>query len=255
MKKSILSVLFVLTLALPAMARTDFNVDVLDQADFRSFSQDLGMAISYVPLSPAAPLGDTLPGFDAGVEASYVKLDKSSLWYQHMDKSVTATGTTIDLPNALAIPRVHIQVGLPIIPLDFGVSISKIPNSSIKLVGYEAKYAILEGGIAMPAVAIRGAYTKLSGIDALDISTKSVDLSISKGIVIFTPYAGVGYVWISSEPNQSATFIGTRLQNEEIRKSKGFAGVKTKIFPFMNLVLEGDFSNVNVYSARLNVNF
>jgi hypothetical protein len=255
MKKSILSVLFVLTLALPAMARTDFNVDVLDQEDFKSFSRDLGMAISYVPLSPAAPLGDTLPGFDAGIEASYVKLDKGSLWYQKMDKTMTATGTTIELPNALAIPRVHIQVGLPIIPLDFGVSMSKIPNSSIKLVGYEVKYAILEGGIAMPAVAIRGAYTKLSGIEALDISTKSVDLSISKGVAIFTPYAGVAQVWISSEANHSVAFTGTKLQNEEIRKPKAFAGVKTKIFPFVNLVLEGDFSTVNVYSARLNVNF
>ena len=255
MKKIVLAVLIVLVLALPAIAKTDFNVDVLSQEDFKSFSRDLGMAISYVPLSPAAPLGDKLPGFDAGIEASYVKLDKGSLWYQKMDKTITSTGTTIDLPNALAIPRVHIQVGLPIIPLDFGVSMSKIPNSSIKLVGYEVKYAILEGGIAMPAVAIRGAYTKLTGIDALDISTKSVDLSISKGILIFTPYAGIGQVWISSEAHHSATFAGTRLQNEDLRKSKAFVGLKAKVFPFVNMVLEGDFSNIAVYSARLNVNF
>lgn len=255
MKKVLLSVLLVLTLAVPAMAKTDFNVDVLNQEDFKSFSRDLGMAISYVPMSPAAPLGDKLPGFDAGIEASYVKLDKGSLWYQKMDKTITSTGTAIDLPNALAVPRVHIQVGLPIIPLDFGVSMSKIPNSSIKLIGYEVKYAILEGGIIMPAVAIRGAYTKLSGIDQVDVSTKSADVSISKGIAIFTPYAGVGQVWILSDPHNSTTFSGTPLQSEEIRKSKAFVGLKTKIFPFVNLVVEGDFSNVNLYSARLNVNF
>ncbi len=254
MKKLILVASFVLLLALPALAATnfDFNGAKFDQSDFKSFSRDLGMALSYVPMSPAAPLGDKLPGFDAGVEASYVKLDKSALWYQHMDQTFSSTGQRIDLPNALIIPRVHIQVGLPIIPIDLGVSYAKVPSSDIKLVGYELKYAILEGNVALPAVAIRGAYTKLSGIDVLDLSTKSVDLSISKGIVIFTPYAGVGEVWISSTPQSK---LRPDLVKEDIRKSKAFLGVKTKIFPFVNLVLEGDFSNINEYSARLNVNF
>lgn len=255
MKKLVLAVLLAFLLAVPAMAKTEIdfnNPTVFDQNDFRSFSKDIGMALSYMPMSPAAPLGDKLPGFDAGVEASYVKLDKGATWYRDMDQSISSTGTKVDLPNALIIPRVHIQVGLPIIPLDFGVSYAKVPSSDIKLVGYEVKYALLEGGVAMPAVAIRGAYTTLSGIDVLDLSTKSLDLSISKGIVIFTPYAGVGEVWISSTPHSK---VNPTLTKEEIRKSKAFVGLKTKIFPFMNLVLEGDFSNIAAYSARLNVNF
>lgn len=256
MKKFGLAVLLTLTMTVPALARTDIEIINLDQADFRSFSKDFGMALSYVPMSPAAPLGDKLPGFDAGVEASYVKLDKGSLWYQKMDNTIKSNGNKVDLPNALLIPRVHVQVGLPVIPLDLGVSYAKVPSSDIKLVGYELKYAILKGGIALPAVAIRGAYTKLSGIDSLSISTKSADVSISKGIAIFTPYAGVGIVWISSDPRNSPTVpIQSQLHKEDIRKSKAFAGVKTKIFPFVNLVLEGDFSNISEYSARLNVNF
>lgn len=133
------------------------------------------------------------------------------------------------------------------------MSYTTVPDSDIKLVGYELKYAVLEGGVVMPAVAIRGAYTKLSGVDALDISTKSLDLSISKGLLIFTPYAGIGKVWITSEAH--STTVPLSLAKEDISKTKIFVGSKIKVFPFVNLVVEGDFSNVKVYSARLNINF
>ncbi len=245
MKKLLLTILSVFIMALPAMAKTTIDITGLGQDEFKAFSTDFGMAISYQPLAAAAPLGDKLPGFDAGVEASFVKLDTSAPYFQLL-KNVG------NPPDTLVIPRVHVQVGLPIIPIDFGVSYSSIPNSDIKLAGYEIKYAVLRGGVAMPAVAIRGAYTKLSGLDTLDISTKSVDVSISKGILIFTPYAGIGQVWITSEPN---TALAPGLKKEDITKTKGFIGLKTKIFPFINLVLEGDFSTVKEYSARLNVNF
>lgn len=247
MKKIVLAVLFVFVMAVPALAKININIDNLNQGDFRSFSTDAGMAMSYQALAPAAPLGGVLPGFDAGVEASYVKLDTSASYFQKMNNIVGG-----DLPNAFYFPRIHVQVGLPVIPIDLGVSYTSVPNSDIKLMGYEIKYAVLKGGLVMPAVAIRGAYTKLSGVDALDLSTKSLDLSISKGIVIFTPYAGVGEVWITSTPH---SLVATTLTKEDIKRTKGFVGVKTKIFPFVNLVLEGDFSNVKEYSARLNVNF
>ncbi len=248
MKKIIFAVLLVFVMAVPTMAATTINLDGLGQPEFKSFSEDFGMALSYQPVSPAAPLGDKLPGFDAGVEVSYVKLDKGASYYQAMD---TAIGGG-DLPNALVLPRVHIQVGLPIIPIDLGVSYVSIPQSDMKLVGYELKYAVLEGGLAMPAVAIRGAYTKLSGVDMLDLSTKSLDISISKGILIFTPYAGVGQVWITSEPHST---VATWLKKEDISKTKAFVGTKMKIFPFVNLVVEGAFSNIKEYTARLNINF
>jgi hypothetical protein len=243
MKKLVFVVLLLFVMAVPAMAKTTINIDTLNQADFKSFSTDLGMALSYQPLSPAAPLGDKLPGVDAGVEASFVKLDTSAPYFTKINQFG-------DIPNTLVLPRVHVQVGLPIIPIDLGVSYTKVGD--IKLTGFELKYAILKGGVAMPAVAIRGAYTKLSGVDELDLSTKSVDLSISKGILIFTPYVGVGEVWITSDPHSA---LNPSLTKEDITKTKVFVGTKVKIFPFVNLVVEGDFANVKEYSARLNVNF
>jgi hypothetical protein len=245
MKKLLFAVLMMCVLAVPAMAKTTIDLTGLGQSQFKEFSETFGTALSYHPLAAAAPLGDKLPGFDVGVEASYVKLDKNASWFQQMD----AVG---ELPDALIIPRVHIQVGLPVFPIDLGVIYASIPSSDIKLTGYEVKYAVLEGGVATPALAIRGAYTKLSGVDQVDLTTMSLDLSISKGILIFTPYAGVGEVWITSEPQGA---FATILKKEDITETKFFVGSKVKIFPFINLVVEGSFATENVYSARLNVNF
>ena len=89
-------------------------------------------------------------------------------------------------------------------------------------------------------------------MDVLDLSTKSLDISISKGILIFTPYAGVGQVWITSEPHSPDALA---LKKEDITKTKAFVGTKMKIFPFVNLVVEGAFSNIKEYTARLNINF
>lgn len=252
MKKIFLALLCLFVSAIPAIAKDNVNLDLFNQADFKSFSEDIGMATSYQPVAPAAPLGDKLPGIDAGVEASYVKFDTGSSWYTKMNAGLLLSGSGDTAPKELYIPRVHIQVGIPVIPVDLGVSYSQVPNSDIKLIGYELKWAILSGGMAMPSIALRGAYTKLSDVDQLDLSTTSADISISKGILIFTPYAGVGSVWITSTPHDP---VNPTLQKENIRKTKGFVGTKIKFFPFLNMDLEADFANVNVYTARLNVSF
>jgi hypothetical protein len=252
MKKIVLALLCLFISAVPALAKDTVNLDLLNQADFKSFSEDIGMAASYQPAAPAEPLGDKLPGIDAGVEASYVKFDTGSSWYKKMNAGLLASGSLDTVSKEIYIPRVHVQVGLPVIPIDLGVSYSQVPDTDYKLVGYELKWAILSGGMAAPAIALRGAYTKLSGVNQLDLSTTSADISISKGILIFIPYAGVGSVWITSTPHDP---VNPTLQKENIRKTKGFVGTKIKIFPFINLDIEGDFANVNVYTARLNVNF
>ncbi len=244
MKKLVIAVFIVLLAAAPAMATTTFQLPAL-QDDFKKLSTDLGLAISYDPLSPAEPLGGLLPGFDAGVEVTAVKINKSASYWQN---SVTNPSS---LPDYLYLPKVHVQFGLPIIPLDLGVEYATAPGTDIKLIGGELKYAVLKGGIVMPAIAVRGAYTKLSGIDVFDMETKSLDLSISKGFLIVTPYAGIGEVWITSTPKGSAT----ALKKENITETKEFIGAKLTFFPFLNLVAEADFAKVNAYSLRLNVHF
>lgn len=247
MKKAIVAVLLLLALAAPTFAGTDITLpSTFTQEQFKNFSRDMGLAISYVPLATAEPLGDKLPGFDIGVEVTGVQIDKDAEYWQAIQAA-----SPDNIPSTLPFPKVHAQVGLPFIPIDVGIVYAKIPGTDISYTGYELKYAILKGGVATPALAIRGAYTALSGVDDVDISTTSADLSISKGFAMFTPYAGYAMVWIDSKEKSALV----TLTDESLSEGKLFVGCKITFFPLMNLVVEGDFAQVNSYSARLNLHF
>ena len=195
------------------------NIDITKlgsvQTDFKNFSEDMGSALSYKAVTPAEPLGIT--GFDIGIEAT--STDTKSL------AKVTGTSDT-----TLIIPKLHIHKGLPF-GIDFGASYSSVEN--IKLVGAELRYAILEGGVAMPAIALRGAMSKLSGVDQLAFSTRSLDVSISKGFAMITPYAGVGTVWVDSAPD----IVG--LTKESFQQAKTFAGANLNL-GLTNIAVEWD---------------
>jgi len=247
MKKVVVAVLLLVAVAVPAMAKTEITLPAgYGQQEFKDLSRDLGLAISYVPLAPAEPLGNVLPGFDAGVEVTAVQLDTNQTYWKAVE---AVSGDKI--PSTLPFPKLHIQVGLPVIPIDLGFVYSTVPTTNIKYMGGEIKYAIIKGGVVWPALAVRGAYTKLSGVEDLDISTKSLDLSISKGFLMFTPYAGYGKVWIDSKANSPLV----TLNEEKIDENKGFVGCKFTFFPLLNLVVEADFAKVKSYSARLNLHF
>lgn len=227
---------FVLTaVALPAHAG-DLNVIGLGQTQFRLLSEDLGAALSYKPLSPAEPLGVT--GFDMGIELSSTQL-ANPLVYQ------LATANSSD---SIPIVRAEIQKGLPF-GIDIGAAYSAVPDSNIKLIGAEVRYAIVKGGVATPAVAVRVSYTSLQGVDSLDFDTKGIDLSISKGFAFFTPYAGVGNVWVTSAQNSGGMF------KEEFTQSKYFVGANMNL-AFINIALEGDKTgDATTYSLKLGWRF
>ena len=204
----------------------------LVQNEFKSISKELGLAVSYLPVSPAEPLG--VVGFDAGIEVTAVPTKSDSF------KKVGVSSET------LILPKLHIQKGLPF-GIDIGAIYSKVPGLDIELVGAELKYAIIAGNVALPAVAVRGAFTKLLGVDSLDLSTVSADVSVSKGFTFITPYAGVGMVRVTSKENASLI-----LKEEKQTLTKGFVGVKISL-AVINFIAEADFSEIPLYTLRVNV--
>ena len=246
MKRIMLAVAVLCVIAVPAFAKTNITLPpTFTQDDFKGLSRDLGLAISYMPLATAEPLG--FPGFDIGIEATSVSIDNNSSYWS----KISNVPGNDSIPSSLVLPKLHVQVGLPIISIDLGLVYGQAPSTDIKYVGYEIKWSILKGGVAMPAIAVRGAYTTLSGINDIDISTKSADVEISKGFAMFTPYAGYGMVWIDSKENSTAV----TLQDESLNESKWYIGCKLTFFPLLNLVAEADFAQVNAYSLRLNLHF
>ncbi len=237
MKKKILLLCISGCIAQPVWAANNINLVTagFTQSDFKVFSEDMGAALSYKPITPPTPLGIT--GFDVGLEVTSTKM-------RNFD---TATGGTT---NNLVIPKLHVYKGLPL-NFDVGAFYSSVPTTNIKFYGGELRYAVLEGGVALPAVGIRGAVTKLSGVSALSLSTKSLDVSISKGFAMFTPYAGLGTVWVDSTPDTAAT----GLTKESFRQNKIFVGGNLNL-GLMNLALEYDKTgSAPSYSAKLGFRF
>ena len=228
-------------LAAIAPAYAGDNIDNLigfNQADFELFSEDLGSALSYKPLTPAESNG--VLGFDIGLEMTATKLAHPELYDR-------ATGG--DAPELLPVPKLHVHKGLPF-GIDVGAFYSQVPSSNVKLMGAELRYALVDGGVAMPAVGLRASYTQLSGVDQLDFNTAGVDISVSKGFAFVTPYAGVGVVRVTSTPNgvpgiTKATF----------NQNKVFAGVNFN-FMITNIAIEADRTgDATSYGAKLGFRF
>lgn len=204
------------------------------QSEFKIFSEDLAAALSYKAVTPPTPLGIT--GFDLGLEITSTKM-------RNLDK---ATGGSM---NNLPLPKLHVYKGLPM-NFDIGAVYSAVPNSNVKYFGGELRYAILEGGMALPAVGIRGAITKLTGVDKLSLSTKSLDISVSKGFLMFSPYAGAGIVWADSTPNNAGS-----LTKESFQQTKVFLGGNLNM-GLANVALEMDKTgSASSVSAKVGFRF
>lgn len=249
MKKTLLSLLLIFIFSTNALAVGDGDITLtagaLAQKEFEDLSRQLGLAVAYKAAAPAEPLG--VLGFDIGLEVTSTNIDEDDSYW----KTVAP-----DMPGSIPIPKLRVQKGLPF-GIDIGASYAKVPDSDIKLTGAEIKYAIWEGGIAKPALAVRGTYTKLEGIDDLDFSTKSLDISISKGFAMLTPYAGVGQVWITSDPSSNITIKGlplVPLDKEEITETKYFVGARLSL-GFFILIAEYEEAEVSSYTAKLSLGF
>jgi hypothetical protein len=223
--------LFLLLCCFTGFSSTAYAADIstlnnLLQSQFKLLSEDLGSALSYKPVTPPTPLG--LTGFDVGLEVTATDISKSSA-------ALSAASGGSSTIKTLVVPKLHVAKGLPF-GIDLAAFVSSIPTTNIKLVGGEFRIALLSGGIALPAVGLRLAATQLSGVDQLAFNTKSVDISISKGFLLVTPYIGVGQVFVKSEANVAGVDGSLK---ESFSQSKIFAGANLNL-GLINFAVEGD---------------
>jgi len=232
------SLLVGLLAASPAWAQDIDQLQNLAQAQFRLLSEDLGAALSYHAQIPAEPLGIT--GFDIGVGVTATRMQNAA---------VLQDATSDDADTTLYVPTIRLHKGLPA-GFDIGLTYAAIPGSNIRYTGGELRYAILEGGTASPAIAVRGSLTRLSGVDQLAFDTRGLDISISKGFGFLTPYAGIGRVWIESDPRGTGG-----LQKEEFELTKVFVGIGMN-FAVLNLNVQADKTgDATSYSLKLGWRF
>lgn len=224
--------------SLSALAANNIDqIGALSQSDFHDLSRDMGAALSYKAVVPIEPLG--IAGFDLGLEVTATRLQYRDAWNRASSGSA---------PSTVYVPKLHLHKGLPG-GFDVAAFYATVPNSNVDLWGAELRYALIQGGAATPALGLRGTYSRVSGVEQLDFSTRGIELGISKGFTLVTPYAGIGRVWVDSEPR-----VGT-LAAEHFSETKLYAGVNLN-FVLGNLALEGDrVGDTTSYSAKFGFRF
>lgn len=226
-----------------AMAKDISFVSPISQGDFKKLTKEAGAAISYKNTAPAEPLG--LTGFDAGIELTAADISGNGYWQ-------AAFGN--DAPSYVVLPKLRARKGLPL-GIDVGAMYSYVPDSNIKLFGVEVSKAILEGTAATPALGVRATYSKLSGVNDLDLQTIGIDASISKGFLILTPYAGAGGVWINSDPKGTLKTLAPALESEDVFQPRVFAGVKLSPLPLVGITAEVEYQERPLYSLKAAIGF
>ena len=233
-----------------AAARDIGFVRGLSQAGFRSLSEEAGATIAYRKVGPAAPLGVT--GFDVGLEVSAVDIREDSAYWQ------AAFGD--HAPSLIYLPRLRVRKGL-LFGIDVGASYLKVPDSNVQVFGFELAKALLEGTAATPALGLRATYSRLSGVDDLELQTVGLDACVSKGLMFVTPYAGVGGLWIDSKAKGRLQSLATStpglgpLQEEKFFQPRVFAGLEIKPLPLFRVVGEIEYSERPVYTLKAAIGF
>ncbi|MCX8083570.1 MAG: hypothetical protein N3C60_01430 [Calditerrivibrio sp.] len=239
MKKIVFTLLLFTLFSIPLVAKEiEFQPGYTNQM-FKDLAKDFGVALAFNPMAPAEPLGIT--GFDISAEITFTKIDDNKDYWKKAFKNE-------DVFPVIPVPRLHAMKGLPM-GFDIGAMYSKVPGSDIQLWGIELKYAILSGTPLTPALAIRGAFSKLEGVDELDINTQQLDISISKGILFLTPYAGVTALRVNA--SESSKYVALDDVHEMIYRA--FAGVSITPFPFLNFTVEGSVGHANQLGLKFGI--
>ncbi|TJY59343.1 hypothetical protein E4T66_13165 [Sinimarinibacterium sp. CAU 1509] len=234
------------TFAPAAFASTEFSVapdcGVTCQSAFEGAVEDISAALNYKALAPAESTG--LLGFGIGAFVNYTPVENKSDWKQ-------LTGTNVDF---VGMAGVVVSKGLPF-GFDVGAFYTAVPDTSVSAFGAELRYAILEGGVAEPALAVRGAYTATSGIDDFDYEAYSVDMALSKGFTFLTPYIGAGYVWSTATPQGTVTEAPFNLRKVDVDHERIYVGLRVTL-AILELTPEYERQgDNNGYSLRLGFSF
>jgi hypothetical protein len=240
MKKFTLMLVLLSVTSLVTAKDIEFT-DQITQDDFKNFVKEFGTALSFNPMAPAEPLGIT--GFDASVEMVVTDIsDQEQYWQKLVDDN--------DPYSFLAVPRLHVQKGLPF-NIDVGAMYMAVPNSNIKLWGIEAKYAILEGSMVTPAVSVRASYSQLLGVDDVDLNTQSLDLLVSKGFLMFTPYGGVSVIRVNGSENSAMVTL------DDVNETgyRALAGIQFSPFPLLIINGEVSVGDVAQYGVKIGLRF
>lgn len=238
--KKLLPLIVLLSLSNFAPASDIKFTNTIIQDEFKEFVNEFGTALWFNPMAPAETLG--VIGFDVSIEATFTNVDDDKAYWKKVFNNA-------DTYSYIPVPRLHVQKGLPF-NIDVGAMYVAVPDSNIKIWGLEAKYAFLEGSVVTPAVSVRASYSRLEGVDDLEMDTQSLDLLVSKGFLMFTPYAGVSIIRIHGSERSNLV----SLTDVDETEKRALVGVQVALFPLI-ISAEASFGEVPQYGLKLGMRF
>ena len=223
---------------------------VSDPEAFRSLASELGVVLAPRLSSPADTLG--YGGFEFAADLSFSTINSGEPYWRAR-QGYTADPTGRHGPGVMPTAGLNVRkgIGFPL-PLELHVGAVHLIDSSMWGAQAGLKIAVHEGyhELPLPSVAVRVGGNRLMGTDQIDLSTGSVDVSLSKsfgvaGAVNLQPYGGWNGLFIvpSSGVIDKTPHIDPRQAGDEalqfsfrqqdpIFRNRLFAGLKLKHYVF-----------------------
>ena len=219
--------------------------------DIKAVIKTFALGGDYKAVHYATPEG-LIIGLDVGIEITAIKIDDK------FKNALTKMGDNPagDIPGYLPLPRLNFTKGLPM-GFDVGFSILKIKQQGINILNYggSLKYAILPGGPAIPAVAVRGTFHRGEYFDKIKTSTYGIEGLASMNFLFVQPFAGLGFQTGKGEFDESLPgSVGLDLK-PSVSQVRFFVGATLQL-AFFHIAAEADFgSEIKTYSTKLSLNF
>src|SRR5688500_2561874 len=236
-----LAAFLTLTIAVPLQAQSDFLFDHITEEDFAKFSNIVAQGIYATPVEPASARG--LLGFDIGIAVTAVPVDTTAGYWTN------AVRDDFTVSNYLAVPKIVASKGLSVATVS--ASYAKVQDSDVSVIGGAIDVPIIRGGIAVPSLTVRGAYSQLQGVENFEATTYGVEVFVSKGFGPVTPYAAAGRM----RTDTSATRFDHEptLRNQLIHESdfnRFTAGVRISLM-IPKIIVEATQAEERSYAAKI----
>lgn len=154
-----------------------------------------------MPAGPARPLGVT--GFELHVGGMWVRADEDAEWWEQTVSEGSELVDGVDGYHAFA------RKGLPA-GFDVGAQFGSVLGEDFW--SAEVRYAVIDGGLAAPALGVRGAWSELAG-GPVDLQVLTAQATLSKGFTVLTPYVAAGVRWTDTEATVQEELFSLRLES------------------------------------------
>jgi hypothetical protein len=169
-----------------AKLATDSNNNVVgaigQNADLRALASQLGVVLAPHLLTPADTLG--FGGFQLTVDYSTTTIDSNASYWRALQAP--------NAPSMMSTVGLFVRKGMwfPVPSFELGAGAVHLVDSHIWTGQLYAKVALHEGyhDLPLPSVAVRGGVSRMMTQRELDLTTASLDITVSK-------HLGIGDTW------------------------------------------------------------